>query len=223
VARYSIKKSDISVEGFFAEPAFNLLHANSEVLSVVVSCLSDYCPIRGTDIRIEQDSSTVGNTNVVFKLHPLNGIARISVDKAQIVLFSPHTQEVDFISRLSSSYFDAISEVLSTGLYGHHLVEISFHAALENTSPADHTSQFISVPTGDSNHAIGHSVTHYFGKQSPRLHSSITLDMSWEFSDCVFVRAAMGFDANEISTTGLKEQVVSHSKSLLALVGLEAI
>jgi len=116
VARYSIKKSDISVEGFFAEPAFNLLHANSEVLSVVVSCLSDYCPIRGTDIRIEQDSSTVGNTNVVFKLHPLNGIGRISVDKAQIVLFSPHTQEVDFISRLSSSYFDAISEVLSTWL-----------------------------------------------------------------------------------------------------------
>ena len=56
----------------------------------------------------------------------------------------------------------------------------------------------------------------------PLLHSSITLDMSGEFSDCVFVRVAMGFDASMVSVAGLKDAVVAHSNSLLALVGLEA-
>ena len=220
VAKYAVRKSDLSVEGFFAGPAFNLLRKNSDVLSVVTSCLSAFCPIRGADIRIDQGSNPISNANVTFELHPFNGFARISVDRAQIALFSPHSLDTDTIARLSSSFLGAVDNMLRPNSYGHHLVHFSFHAALENILPADHTRRFVSAPSEDS--VIGNSVTYYLGQHDLRLHSSITLDMSGEFSDCIFVRIAIAFDANRISASRLKEPVIDHSNTLLALIGLEA-
>ena len=222
MTKYAVKKSDLSVEVFFAAPAFNLLRTNSDVLKVLTSCLSDFCPIRGADIRIDQETNPIGNANVVFELQPFNGVARISMDRAQIALFSPHSLDTDIISRLSYSFFDAVNEMLPPNSYGHYLVQFSFHAALENISPADHTRRFISTPSENSDSVIGNSITYYFGQHDLRLHSSITLDMSGEFPDSVFVRIAMGFDANRIFAVGLKDAVVEHSSSLLALVDLEA-
>ncbi len=222
MAKYEVKKSDLSVEGFFSAPAFDLLRTNSDVLNVITSCLSPFLPIQGTDIRIDQQTNPVGNTNVIFELRPFNGIARISIDRAQIALFSPHSLDLDIISRLSSSLFDAINEMLTPASYGHYLVQFSFHAALENISPANYTRRFISAPSEDSDKLIGNSATYYFGQHDSRLHSSITLDMSGEFSDCVFIRIAMGFDASRISATGLRAAAVDHIESLLALIDLEA-
>ena len=222
MTKYAVKKSDLSVEGFFARPAFNLLRTNSDLLNVVTPCLSAFCPIRGADIRIDQDSNPLGNANVIFELHPFNGVARVSIDRAQIALFSPHTIDTEIISRLSSSFFNALNETLSGNSYGNFLVQFSFHAALENTTPAAHTRRYISAPTVDSDSIVGNSVTYYLGQDGPRLHSSITLDMSGEFSECVFVRIAVGFDADEITASELAEPVVEHSNSLLNLVGLES-
>ena len=192
MSKYAIKKSDLSVEGFFATPAFNLLRTNSDVLNVVGSCLSTFFPIRGADIRVNQDNNPIGESNVIFELQPFNGVARISIDRAQIVFFSPHSLDTDVISRLSSSFFGAANELLPPNSYGHYLVQFSFHAALENTLPADHTRRFVSTPSNNSDSVIGNSVTYYFGQHDLRLHSSITLDMSGEFADCVLVRIAMG-------------------------------
>ncbi|MCY4461263.1 MAG: hypothetical protein OXC26_12850 [Albidovulum sp.] len=222
MTKFAVKKSDLSIEGFFAAPAFNLLHGNSDVLNVVTSRLSAYCPIRGADIRIDQETNPIGHANVIFELRPFNGVARISMDRAQIALFSPHSFDIDKISRLSSSFFGAVNEMLAPNSYGHYLVQFSFHATLEHMLPVDHTRQFISTPSQDSDSVIGNSVTYYLGQHDLRLHSSITLDMSGEFSDCVFVRIAMGFDANKISAVELKDAVVEHGNSLLALVDLEA-
>ncbi len=222
MTKYAVKKSDLSVEGFFAKPAFNLLHTDSDLLNVVTSCLSAFCPLRGTDIRIDKDSNPLGNANVIFELHPFNGVARISIDRARIALSSPHSLDTDIISRLSSSFFCAVNETLSDNSYGHYLIQYSFHAALENITPVAHTRRFISAPSEDSDSIIGNSVTYYFGQYGPRLHSSITLDMSGEFSECVFVRIAIGFDASKISASELKEPVVEHGNSLLTLIGLES-
>ena len=220
--KYEVKKSDLSVEGYFASPAFNLFRGNSDVLEAVAAGLSDLCPIRGADVRINRETNPIGNANLSFDLHPFNGSSRISVDKSQIVLFNPHSLDTDQISRLSSSFFAAVGELLPPNSYGHYVVQFSFHAALENISPADHTRRFMSSASESSDSLIGNAVTYYFGQDDPRLHSSITLDMSGEFSDCVFVRVAMGFDASMVSVAGLKDAVVAHSNSLLALVGLEA-
>ena len=43
--KYEVKKSDLSVEGYFASPAFNLFRGNSDVLEVVAAGLSDLCPV----------------------------------------------------------------------------------------------------------------------------------------------------------------------------------
>ena len=222
MTKYAVKKSDLSVEGFFARPAFNLLRADSDVLNVVTLCLSDFCPIRGADIRVDQETNPIGNANVVFELQPFNGFVRISTDRAQVAFFSPHSLGTDIISRLSSSFFEAVNEMLPPNSYGHYFVELSFHAALENFSPADHTRRFISASSEIADSIIGNSITYYFGQDDLRLHSSITLDMSGEFPECVFVRIAIGFDANRISALELKDEVVEHSNSLLALIDLEA-
>ncbi|MDE0697433.1 MAG: hypothetical protein OXH76_16550 [Boseongicola sp.] len=220
--KFEVKKSDLSIEGYFAAPAFNLFRADSNVLNVVTAGLTSLCPIRGADIRIDQETNPIGNANLSFELHPFNGFARISIDRSQIVLFSPHSLDTDLISRLSSSFFGAINELLPPNSYAHHVVQFTLHAALENISPADHTRRFISPASEGADSLIGNAVTYYFGQHGPRLHSSITLDMSGEFSDCVLLRVAMGFDASMVSVAGLKDAVVEHGNSLFALVDLEA-
>ncbi|MYI69250.1 MAG: hypothetical protein F4103_11120 [Boseongicola sp. SB0673_bin_14] len=220
--KYEVKKSDLSVEGYFESPAFDLFRGNSDVLNVVAAGLSALCPIRGADVRIDQETNPIGNANLSFELHPFNGFARISIDRSQIVLFSPHLLDTDQISRLSSSFFGAVIELLPPNSIGHYVVQFSFHAALEDISPAVHTRRFIAPASESSDALIGNAVTYYFGQHDPRLHSSITLDMSGEFSDCVLVRVAMGFDASMVSVAGLKDAVIEHGNSLLALVDLEA-
>ena len=220
--KYEVRKSDLSVEGYFSAPAFNLLRTDSDVLKVVTAGLSEFCPIRGTDIRIDQETNPIGNANLSFELHPLNGFARISTDRSQIVLFSPHSLDTDLISRLSSAFFGAINELLPPTSYSHYVVQFALHASLENVSPSDHTRRFVSSASESSGSLIGNAVTYYFGQHGPRLHSSITLDMSGEFPDCVLVRVAMGFDARTASLAALKDIVVEHGDILLALVDLEA-
>ena len=146
--KHEVKKSDLSVEGFFASPAFNLFRENSDVLNVVAAGLSALCPIRGADVRIDQETNPIGDANVSFDLHPFNGFARISIDRSQLVLFSPHSLDTDRISRLSSAFFGAVDELLTPRSFGHYVVQFSFHAALEDISPADHTRRFISPGVG---------------------------------------------------------------------------
>ena len=221
VSKYSVAESDLSVEGF-SEPAFSLLNADSNVLKAVTPNLSSFSHIRGANIRIEQDSNPIANANATFDLHALDGYARISIDRAQIPLFSPHSFDKDVISNLSSSFFDAVNQELQSCAYGHHLVQFSFHAALESGSPEEHTRGFVRAIPEDSDKGIGNSVTYYFGKNDERLHSSVTLDMSSEHDNWVFARVAMAFDATKISLRDLKDLVVDHSNTLLNLIGLEA-
>ncbi|MCY4258834.1 MAG: hypothetical protein OXC91_01040, partial [Rhodobacteraceae bacterium] len=162
--KFSVRKSDFSIEGFFAEPAFDLLSANSDVLSAVSPSLADFCPIRGADIRIDQDASPLGNANVVFELRALNGFARISIDRAQIVLFSPHRLNQDLISRLAASFLEAVKDAASAKSYGHYIADLTLHAALDDITPEDHTREFV-LPSGNNlESAVGNSVNYYFGK-----------------------------------------------------------
>ena len=221
--KYSVRKSYLSIEGFFAEPAFKLFRENSDWLDDITSCLAEFCTIRGADIRVAQDTNPLSNANVEFVLHQFNGFSRLSVDKAQIALFDPHCLDLDQISHLSSSFFSAAKKVLLSSTYGLYFVNFNFHGLLENISPADHTRKFVSKLSHDnSNSAIGNSVTYYFGQNGLLRHSSVSLDMSGEFPDCVFVNIIMCFDASKISSTDLKEPAIAHSTSLLNLIGLDA-
>ncbi len=222
--KYTVRKSYLSIEGFFAEPAFKLFRENSDWLDDLTSCLAQFGTIRGADIRIDQYTNPLSNANVEFELHQFNGFSRLSVDKAQIALFDPHYLDLDRISHLSSSFFSAANKVLLPSTYGHYIVNYNFHGFLENISPADHTRKFVATLShNNSNSVIGNSVTYYFGQHDLRLHSSVSLDMSGDFPDCVFVNVIMCFDASKISSsTELKEPAIAHSTSLLNLIGLDA-
>ena len=102
---YTVKKSDLSVEGYFRQPAFALLSAKSNLHSTVTTFLSEFCLIQGGDIRINQDTNPLANADVTYDLRPFNGFARVSIDRSQLVLFSPHTLSSQTIAGLSLALF----------------------------------------------------------------------------------------------------------------------
>ena len=75
---FEIKKSDLSVEGYFHRPAFALLNPKTNLHSTVGAFLSDFYLIGGDDIRINQDVNPLSTANVTYDLRPFNGLARVS-------------------------------------------------------------------------------------------------------------------------------------------------
>ena len=222
MTEFTIKKSDLSVEGYFTRPAFNLLRPDTDLHGTITTMLSDFCPIRGGDIRIDQDTSPIGNAHVIYELRPFNGVGRISLDRAQLACFSPHLIDSPTITALTVAFLNAVHEAVTENSYETFLVQFTFHAELKGSGPAAHISQFVTpVPEGPKP-AIGNSVTYYFGQDEPRTHSSVTVDMSGEFSECVFVRAAVGYAGDKITTSALPEPLLQHCDELLSLVGLES-
>ena len=218
---YTVKKSDLSVEGYFWRPAFALLGPNSNLHSAVTTSLSDFYPIQGSDIRINQDTNPLANAEVTYDLRPFNGFARVTIDRTQLVLFSPHTLTTELITGLSLALLNAVHKEIDQDMYASFLIQISLHAELQDIEPAAYTSKFVSSALEGVGSIIGNSATYYLGQEGSRAHSSVTLDMSGEFSECVFVRIALRYDGKQIAASELPEAAIEHYNQLLALVGLE--
>ena len=218
---YTIKKSDLSVEGYFRRPAFALLGPKSNLHSTVTTFLSDFYLIQGSDIRINPDTNPLSNADVTYDLRPFNGFARVSIERTQLVLLSPHTLTAETITGLSIALLNAVHREIDENSYASFLIQFGFHAELQDMEPAAYTKKYVpSVPDGFEP-IIGNAATYYLGQEGPRAHSSVTLDMSGEFSECVFVRIALRYDGDNIVANDLPDAAIQHCNQLLHLVGLD--
>lgn len=219
---YTVKKSDLSVEGFFRHPAFALLGPKSNLHKTVTNFFSDFCAIQGRDIRITQDTNPLANAEVTYDLRPFDGFARVSIDRAQLVLFSPHTLTSETIADLSLALLNGVDEETDDSSYASFLIQIGFHAELQDLTPSEYTKKYVSSEAEKLGPIIGNSITYYLGQEGPRLHSSVTLDMSGEFSECIFVRTVLRYDRERIAVSDLPEAVLEHYNQLLSLIGLDS-
>ena len=219
---YTIKKSDLSVEGYFRRPAFALLSPKSNLHSTVTTFLSDFYLIQGGDIRIKQDTNPLANADVTYDLRPFNGFARVSIDRSQLVLFSPHMLTTKIIAGLSLAFLNAVHKEINENSYASFLIQIGLHAELKDIEPAAYTGNYVSSAPEGFGSIIGHSATYYLGQEGPQAHSSVTLDMSGEFSECVFVRIALRYDGEKLVADELPDAAIERCNQLLALVGLES-
>lgn len=220
---YTIRKSELSLEGYFSRPAFHLFRPNAALHETVAKHLSDHLVLRGGDITIDANTSPLSNANVTYDLRPFNGAARISIDRVQLAFYSPHTLDTNIIESISAALFNAVNGELPQSTYERIILQMAFHAELEGTSPAVHTAKYVSTISDDLSAPIGHSVTHYFGQTGSRLHSSVTLDMSGEYTDCIFVRLSVAYDGSMISVSDLRQPILQHLTQLLSLVGLNLV
>ncbi|MDD9992728.1 MAG: hypothetical protein OXP75_13090, partial [Rhodospirillales bacterium] len=138
----------------------------------------------------------------------------------QLPFYSPHTLDNEIIVGLCKATFNAVESDLSESSYESYILQTAFHAEIEGASPIQYTSKYASPLCDDVPSTIGSSVTYYFGQEESRTHSSVTLDMSGEYSECVFVRLALGYDGSEISHDELSQPVLDHIGQLLSYVGL---
>ena len=219
---FSIKKSDLSVEGYFHRPGFNLLSPESDLHTTIVTFLSDFCHIRGDDIRINQDANPLSNASVTYDLHRFNGFARVSIDRSQLVLLSPHAMVRDTIKDLSLALLRGVQSEIGENSYANYLIQLSLHAEVQDSNPAVYTGRYVVSQPEELGPIIGNAITYYLGQEGARMHSSIVLDMSGEFSECVFLRLALRYDASEIELDELPVATIEHCNRLLALVGLES-
>ena len=220
VVDYNIRKSELSLEAFFSRPAFDLLKPKTQLHEAIATHLSDFLPLRGSDIRIDTNTNPLSSATVTYELRPFNGVARISVDRAQLAFFSPHTLETAQMVGLSLVLLRALDSEISNNKYDTFVIQAIFHAELSGTSPVEHTSHYISSTPESYDCPIGGSVTYYFGQHGARTHSSVTLDMSGDFSECIFVRISIGFDGEKIPADELSASTLGHISELLTLIGL---
>ena len=219
---YTIKRSTLSVEGHYRCPAVELFGSRSNLLSTLTSALSDFCPVQGEDIRIKQETNPLGNADVTYDLRSFNGFARVTIDRTRLFLLDPHTLVTEKVAGLSLALLDAVQTEIDDESYASFHVHVGLHAEVHDVEPAAHTGRYVSPLLENDGSAIGSSATYYFGPEGALAHSSVTIDMSDEFSECVFVRIALGYDGGEIASDQLPDDAMLHCNQLLALVGLES-
>ena len=222
MTEYTIKKSSFSVEGFFRHPAFGLFRPTSNLYESVVTSVSDFYRIQGGDIRIDSDTNPLTNANVSFDIRSFEGVARVFVDRAQLFLFSPHEFTTEDIAALALAFFGGVQNEIGGNSYRDYLIQSVFHAELADISPAEYTASHLSSTAKSINSIIGGSVTYYLEQEGARSHSSVSIDMSNEISECVFVRAVLRYSGNEISLSDLPNVAVQHYNQLLSLIGMES-
>lgn len=222
MTEYTTKKSRFSVEGFFRHLAFELFRPTSNLCESVITSLSDFYRIQGRDIRIDNDANPLTNANVTFDIRSFHGVARVFIDRARLILFDPHEFTTNDISALSLAFFDGVQNEIGSHSYGDFLIQSFFHAELEGISPAQYTATHLSSTAKSIDSIIGSSVTYYLEKEGARSHSSVSLDMSDEFSECVFVHVVLRYDSNEILSSDIPSLATHHYNQLLSLIGMES-
>lgn len=222
MTEYTIKKSSLSVEGFFRHPAFGLFRPTSNICESVVSSVSDFYRVQVGDIRIDSDANPLTNVNVSFDIRSFDGVAKIFIDRAQLFLFRPHELTTEDISALALAFFGGVQNEFGDNSYGDYRIRSFFHAELADISPAEHTASHLSSTTKSIDSIIGNSVTYYLEQEGARSSSSISLDMSDEFSECVFVHAVLRYNGNEIRFSDLPNVAIQHYNQLLSLIGMES-
>ena len=140
---FAIKKSDLSIVGYFHRPAFALLRPKANLHSTVVAYLSDFCSIGGDDIRISQDTDPLSNANVTYDLRTLNGFARVSIDRSQLVFFRPHELNRETITGVSLALLNGVQTEVDGNSYASYLVQMGIHAELQGVEPAEFTGKFV--------------------------------------------------------------------------------
>ena len=222
---YETKKSNLSIKGFFTEPAFRLFHSNNDSIEVVTRCLSRYCKVQGKNIRINQNGDSLGHSNITFDLYHFNAIAKIFLDKYQIDFFDTHIPSLlsfEDISNLSTSFFSTLTHEEHCTATTSYTIQLIFHAKLDNLTAIEHNSKFVNPPLETSfNNSSGTAVCYYFGQHDVLLNSSVTLDISVEFIDCIFVNIFMAFDANKVTLKDLPNLGHEHTDRLHRAIGLE--
>ncbi|MDD9993410.1 MAG: hypothetical protein OXP75_16565 [Rhodospirillales bacterium] len=84
---YTIRKSELSLEGYFSRPAFDLLKPKTALHDSLSTHLADFTVLRGSDIRIDPNTNPLSNVTATYDLRPFNAAARISVDRVQLAFY----------------------------------------------------------------------------------------------------------------------------------------
>ena len=218
---YTIKKSSISVEGLYSRPAFVLFRPESNLHETISVSLSEFYLIQSDDIRINQDVNPLANANVTYHLTPLDGLARVFVDRAQLFLFSPQILTTDQITDLSSAFFNGVHQEIGEISFGSFIINSAFHAKIEGVSPEEFIAAHVSSEKKVFDSIIGHSVTYYLGQEEQRSYSSVTLDISNESSEYVFVRVELRYDGDKVQLSDLPDLAIRHYSQLLSFIDLE--
>ena len=217
-----VKKNDLFVQAEFSKPAFSLLRPDPALHQTVANALSPFCSIRGDGIRIESDTLPLGNANVLYDLDSLEGFARVWLDKAQAVFFNPPLVDAMPKTRLivMQTFLQALHDFLIDNSFNTFQAQITRHLQLQNSSPAEHIQRYVRPLSEVSDIVIGNAVSYHFGSEGSRVHSSLVLDMSSEFSDCIFIRITVTYDALQLSVHELSEHIIQHCHHLLFVAGL---
>jgi hypothetical protein len=220
MAELDIKQSDLSVEMRYTNPAFSLLRPGSNLHENMFAHLSEFGLNKVGDIRIEGDFQNPSQTNAVYSLGGLNVHVRVWLDRLETFFLQPAMVDRESIKQIPLLALAALHASCSSLTLASYTIACSAHCGVKDIGVAKFTKRYVgNIPNGVGP-VTGGGVVFYFGPESDRLSSSLTLDTSLLFSEALYIRGLVTF-AGSLAPEKVASSAEEYISLLFGKVGLE--
>lgn len=210
---FDVKNEDRTYRFYFAEPAFEVF-ANLPALERSLYPTLQRHGFRLLDIQLEPAAGNLGQKSL--RCLTTSASVTLYLDRVEI-----WTADWNARRELAGELMEALSSHAQSVEFVSFEVVARWHGLLKSTTAADFVTRFTAAAPASLGPRQGAGVVFYYGAESGRLSSSLTLDLSNLLSGGVFLQAAVIFDAAATTAQGLIAVCEGQWGKLFSELGLE--
>jgi len=220
--KFDVQHGELNFEAGFNQVDFKLFSDTHGLLDQLYNRLQPH-GVRLSDLRIERGAGTAADWHVLCYLFNFWMTIRIRLDRIE-VFCSELPQE--YVTKFGSAIVDTLNAVVAhrpESRFRAYGFAIGLHGVLEGQSLKHYLSKFTKGIPEKLGPSIGSGTVMYFGPEGERLLSSVTLDMSSQFSDALYARVNVVWDATKIDALTVPKLSEAFVRQSLSHVGLELV
>jgi hypothetical protein len=214
-----ILQSDLSFYADFGEPAFGLLSNISTLHKALYGGLAPL-GLRLADMKVERPSGSLGEAHVACSLPRLVSTVRVGLERVEVICGDTARVNQKQFEGLAFATVDAVARVVTDAFKSYTLV-VNVHGTLEGIATRDYLSKLAVSPLTDLGPAIGAGVAFYHGAEADRLTTIVTEDFSAIYSDALFVKIHVVWDAGKVTLQQLPTVSDEYTRTIFDKLGLE--
>ncbi len=211
---------DLAVQSDFSEPEFRLFSDWPGLQQRLFTRLSPY-GLRLIDMRWDPGNGTVGDGNLMLNLPDLAATVRIRLERIEIQYFDPTRIDVQTAGKMVVDILKVMEGDKSAAKFKTHSLRMNIHGILEDSTPRDFLSRYVSQIPENFGPKVGNAVAFYYGPEANRLTTSITFDLSVRVKDGLYLGIQTVWDAQRISVEAFPAIAADHVTDVLTRCGLE--
>lgn len=210
-APFKIAQGDVMLQSEYAEPVFDFLQSPA-IVSNLTQSLSKH-GVRLNDMRYETAGSLADICILVY-LYNFSTILRVRLDRVELQAANLQGLEISRFASVVQDVIEALHRSRDSLTFKTHIVTVNLHGAFAGESPTKFLSRYVTHSPEGLGPVAGNGVVFYFGVEGPQLASSLTLDLSVQVTDGLYLRVHTTWDG-KLSAAELATMVRTYLDSVL--------